>query len=408
MAICDLCSQEMKTAPSCTVGVLHQAGTAFPLLRYGQERGWKRGPARCGDCGVRRGGLHHLGCDVQRCPRCLGQLISCDCSFDERPLDDLDDDDSDDGAFEVATLDRVAPVLTISSSAAPVPARPFVPLGDAAAPARARHREALRRVGEWSLAHGRACDLDVAALCLDALECYRSSTGIRLDRPTVNGVLYADVRNSGSSLRTTLPEHWHIHLWTVVCWAHDDGGLSPESDPLPALLEPLRCYGGLGEDGHPMPEGTDVDFPCQCCLPYDPSCPPGLVQHIVGRDLESWQDFVVRAHIRPRSEDPVLSSYRPLFAIARRLRETDSPFQVHADEFIYVGRIDAERSTPELWLYCYSPTRRRGFEDLVLDSDGQAWAPRADGRRVAGFRWVRIGGHAAAYRCGIAAATFAS
>ena len=335
------------------------------------------------------------------CDLCSRETTACICTAV------LDDDDS-----TTCSMTRPPAVSrrlsAIGSAAAPAQPRPFVPLGAAAAATRARHREALRRVGEWSLAHGRACDLDVAALCLDALERYRSSTGIRLDRPTVNGVLWADVRNAASALGTLLPEDWHVHLWTVVNWAHDDGRLCPESDPLPVLLEPLRCYGGLGEDGYPMPEGTDVDFPCQCHVPHDPSCPPGLAQHIVGHDLDSWQDFVVRAHIRPRSEDPVLSSYRPLFAIARRLREEDSPFQVHADEFIYVGRIDAERTTPELWLYSHSPTRRRGFDDLVLDGDGQAWAPKPDGRRKAGFRWVRIGDHAAMYRCGVAAAAFAS
>jgi hypothetical protein len=314
----------------------------------------------------------------------------------------------DDNDFDDDPLDGVAPVLPLNPATVPARPLPLVPLDVAAAPTRARHREALRRVSAWSLAHGRACDLDVAALCVDALEDYRSASGIRLDRPTVQGVQYADVRNAASRLGSQLPEHWNVHLWTVVCWAHDDGRLSPESDPLPVLLEPLGCYGGLGADGYPMPDGTDVEFPCQCHLPYDPSCPPGLAQHIVGHDPDTWQHFVVRGHIRPRSEEPLLSSYGPLFAIARRLRAEDSPFGFHADEFIYVGRVDAERSTPELWLYLYSPTSRRGFEDLALDADGRAWQPKPDGRRRAGFRWVRISDHAAAWRCGVAAATIDS
>ena len=33
----------------------------------------------CGDCGATEGEYHHLGCDMERCPKCRGQLISCDC-----------------------------------------------------------------------------------------------------------------------------------------------------------------------------------------------------------------------------------------------------------------------------------------------------------------------------------------
>ena len=83
MAICDLCDQEMTTARTCSVEVLHHMGTPYPVLPYGQERGWRARSGRCGDCGVRVGGFHHVGCDVQRCPRCTRQFISCGCLWDE-------------------------------------------------------------------------------------------------------------------------------------------------------------------------------------------------------------------------------------------------------------------------------------------------------------------------------------
>jgi hypothetical protein len=38
---------------------------------------------KCGDCGVEEGKLHELGCDVERCPKCGRQLISCFCFADD-------------------------------------------------------------------------------------------------------------------------------------------------------------------------------------------------------------------------------------------------------------------------------------------------------------------------------------
>jgi len=56
----------------------------MPFFRI-KTKLWQRIPHKdnertCGDCGVAAGQYHHSGCDLEICPRCRGQAISCDCS----------------------------------------------------------------------------------------------------------------------------------------------------------------------------------------------------------------------------------------------------------------------------------------------------------------------------------------
>jgi len=46
--------------------------------------------AVCHDCGVKEGQLHLLGCDMESCPFCGHQLISCDCIYEKLGIDWLD------------------------------------------------------------------------------------------------------------------------------------------------------------------------------------------------------------------------------------------------------------------------------------------------------------------------------
>lgn len=83
MAVCRYCEAEMMVAKSCTVEALHRQGRRVAMIPYGSEAHWRSKAKRCGDCGVTRGGWHHPGCDIQECPMCGRQMLSCGCRFDE-------------------------------------------------------------------------------------------------------------------------------------------------------------------------------------------------------------------------------------------------------------------------------------------------------------------------------------
>jgi hypothetical protein len=76
MHICPWCEQDTKRTASCTVqSIEFPDGVKLPPLAYEPEAG--AGP--CQDCGAPPGGIHHPGCEIERCPRCSGQLLSCGC-----------------------------------------------------------------------------------------------------------------------------------------------------------------------------------------------------------------------------------------------------------------------------------------------------------------------------------------
>ncbi len=82
MAVCTFCNDDMLKVDDCSANRIirfeddskdYNASTAH----FTEENG------RCHDCYVKHGNYHHPGCDTERCPKCGGQLISCDCTIVE-------------------------------------------------------------------------------------------------------------------------------------------------------------------------------------------------------------------------------------------------------------------------------------------------------------------------------------
>lgn len=96
-AICEFCKQPMNTDSCIAVPVEIRRATApnrrvlriLTQIKFGEEKRFdfpdmpefikdlEKKQERCHDCGVKKGGYHHPGCDWEECPGCHHQMLMC-------------------------------------------------------------------------------------------------------------------------------------------------------------------------------------------------------------------------------------------------------------------------------------------------------------------------------------------
>lgn len=117
-------------------------------------------------------------------------------------------------------------------------------------------------VRRWAMSRGRSVDQDALFVILAAKSGRGDDEPLDLwTRVGVYGHLWADTRNWCMLNGLLCPDLVPETLWAYLHHLVDGDLLDPSSDPLPALLEPLRCYGGLGPDGR---RETWVPVACRC------------------------------------------------------------------------------------------------------------------------------------------------
>ena len=86
--VCKACGREVSIFDKCGCGVAYVVdaeGNKYKRIKRGSRRDYMpTWYGRCYDCGVPRGTYHHDNCDLERCPKCGGQLFGCECGLSMR------------------------------------------------------------------------------------------------------------------------------------------------------------------------------------------------------------------------------------------------------------------------------------------------------------------------------------
>lgn len=80
VVICKWCNKDMNNSEGCNAHVVKVGKATFVSVVYGKETNITQPKRRkhCGDCNATRGHRHHYRCDLEECPVCHEQYLTCE------------------------------------------------------------------------------------------------------------------------------------------------------------------------------------------------------------------------------------------------------------------------------------------------------------------------------------------